>query len=180
MFIDTNTKQLRRDGDYFTVTPQGVRDKVKPLCTFCANTECQIIKQINAATANKCAHAPVLSCREFIPWLGFSVTDGLMLNRWNTIRIGKSWASRLRPGDTVAIGNLRTKTIVRKMRVEMVVVTSLAKACKFHGGCNHYSIAKLTPHEDIGTAMMKIIRNAYGTSIALPHKEASVIYLQSI
>ena len=178
MLPNTDTKKLRRDGDkYFTVTPQGVLDRAVSLCSRCGEYSCDIREAAKAAIDRQRAEVKILSCKEFVPVISFSVTDGLLLDKWNTIRIGKAWTTRLRIGDKVAIADLRRRIIVRQMFVERVVITTIGDACKTHAGRNHVMLGKSVSEEDMEEAMLRTLRSAYGTAFAHPDKDASVIYL---
>jgi hypothetical protein len=120
----------------------------------------------------------ILSCGEFVPSLGFSVTKGLGLSRWNTVRVGLAWQKRLDLGQRVAIVDVKLEQVTRVMKVVGVYSGPVVDMCLEHAHMNHAVIESGKIGQEASDALLKILRNAYGSMFVTGEKQATVIYLE--
>lgn len=168
----TDTRRLKRvTGDYFTVEPAGALFFEPALCDYCGRIDCALRDMIDAN-----AIATVRACRLFIPVLGFSVTAGLDLPRWNTVRLGAAWPKRVRPGEHIAIVDTRAGRLIKHMAVERMVVASLGTILEEHAGQNHAVLG--SKPENAVAHLRKILRGSYGTTYTRVDRMATALYLR--
>ena len=178
-----DTKRIKRDGKHFTVEPRSALDRQHiMICDNCAREKCRIYNYMNRQISDGYS-MKVMECESFIPALGFSVLDGLDLPYWNTIRVGGAWANRLLPKHVVAIIDTKNSKVVGHARVESTHAGTLSQMVEKHARMNHamkheVMHGKTLPVDsEIQARMMRILKNANGTNIAAPDRQASVIYL---
>ena len=169
--IDTRRLKRLPDGMFTmlraTEVPEGLG-----LCETCGNQACPV-----RARTDEYAKVTIHACHIYIPSIGFSVTAGLDLPNWNTIRIGAAWPKRLKTGDEICIVNTKDNVVVRNMLVESMVTGPLLEIIRDHARNNH-AIQSLKP-EDPEKEMLRILRNAYGTNFASPDRMATALYLEN-
>lgn len=176
---DMDTRMIRRlESDAFTVESQSAITAARRLCDHCATEKCHIRNYLKRNTSAM-LQIKVESCATFTPALGFSVLTGLDAPRWNTVRLGKAWAERLKPRQRVAIVDTTSRRIMRYMRVERAEAATLSQIVATHATRNHALVGRALSAEEASAALTKILQNAYGRNYAAPGKPASVIYLQS-
>lgn len=175
-----DSKRLKRVEDGFTVEPAASLGGKPAICDHCAREKCKIRNYVKRSQR---AQMKVTTCKDFIPALGFSVLGGLDLPYWNTIRIGGAWARRLLSGHNVAIADTKNNKIVGYAEVESVHIGTLGQMIELHARMNHaikheIEHGKTLPVDtEIQARMTRILKNAHGTNIAAPDRQASVIYL---
>ncbi|MDX5412857.1 MAG: hypothetical protein LPK02_07395 [Rhodobacterales bacterium] len=182
-----DTRSIRRledvePGDHFTIDPaSSIQTPGRSICNHCGRQKCKLRAYLSRVPVEM-AVARVQSCAWFIPVLGFSVLDGLDLVEWNTVRIGAAWSNRLQVGKRVYIANTVAKKIVGSAVVTYSDTARLDQILAMHAVQNHAIQAEIatgkTRPEDAATRLLRILKNAYGTSIAAESRPASVIYLR--
>lgn len=176
---DMNTRPLKRlpNGHFTAERLSGLSDDPS-LCRYCGRIDCPLRGRIERA-AGDYARVAIRTCAAFVPALGFSVTQGLDLPRWNTVRIGGAWASRLRKGDRVAIIDSKAGAILRHMRVAYVECGKMERTLRDHALDNHAIQAKgISDRDQAATELRRILRSAYGTRIAGDDRSATAIGLE--
>lgn len=111
---------------------------------------------------------------DFIPPL-----EGLS-GEFNTIRIGVTWARKLKAGDTVFLMDNKERVIFGTAQVTAIHQGTLEEICALHGKNNHTQLAASVEVGtlDVAAAMMGVMKKIYGPHIALPNKKTTAIYLQ--
>lgn len=181
-----DTRSIRRledvePGDHFTIdAASSIQTPGRSICNHCGRQKCKLRSYL-ARVPQEMAVARVQSCAWFIPVLGFSVLSGLDLPQWNTVRVGRAWASRLQPGKMVYIANTVDKKIIGQAEVLTSATAKLDQILETHAHMNHAIQVEIadgkTLRDDAPARLLRILKNAYGTSIAQPDRDASVIYL---
>lgn len=103
--------------------------------------------------------------------------DGVL--PFNTFRIGKVWASRVKDGDTVYLMDKKKMLIFGRATVGAVFTGKLRELAETHAVFNHNQI----DNPDVESAPARLIANMqkrYGPHIAHDNKLTTVIYLRRI
>lgn len=170
--IETNVRNVKRldDGSYSAITK--AQKGIESLCIRCANnSNCSELDQIQ--TLNK-ASAKIISCLNYQWPIAFRNVQGTE-HKFNTMRLGKAWYSRLKKGDIV--GLLNTSGIL--YGYAKVISTHLLEksvAIRDHAIHNHLMLNKT--REYALERFEKEMRASYGNMIYNNNFEISVIYLQ--
>jgi hypothetical protein len=102
-------------------------------------------------------------------------------DEFNTIRLGKKWATRLDLGQYVLLVDARDEIAFGLAVVQYLEVGKLAFICDHYGDRNHTQIGFEVAQCGIaGARVLEVIRKMYGPHIALPTKTATVIGLRRI
>lgn len=177
-----DTRRIRRTDDgAFTVESVATLNRSGTICDHCARRSCRYRGYMKRA---KFVRLEAMSCNLFLPALGFSVLKGLDLETWNTFRLGGAWAKRLSPGEDVAVIDTKNNRFVGMARVESVYLGDLDTLLAQHASANHAIIHEYTHEglrlEDAGDRLMRILKNAYGSTYTHGERTATVIYLRKI
>lgn len=106
-----------------------------------------------------------------------------MSGEFNTIRIGITWAKKLKAGDLVFLMNNKERAIFGTARVIEVHLGTLEEICQQHGHMNHTQKSAephTLPAAETALRMMQVITKIYGPHIALPSKKTTAIYLSRV
>lgn len=176
-----DSKRLKRleYTNRFTVEPlSSFKYPDNLLCNHCARDKCKFKRY--AERHRDTLELRVTNCADFIPALGFSVLSGLHLSEWNTIRVGNAWSNRLQVGQQAAIFDTKNNQFVKFASVTGIHSGNILDMVDQHALHNHAVAAEITSgrtnEQDANVRMMRILKNAYGTNIASPDRDASVIY----
>jgi hypothetical protein len=126
-----------------------------------------------------CADFAATECREFAPILKFKPPLLGFEGDFNTFRLGPAWHSRVAVGDTVALMNAKTGEIFMRAKVTAVHLGDKREMAELYGKDGHRLKAQGIT-ENVGEAMLKRLKNAYGTRAFNNAAQATVIYLRAI
>lgn len=126
-----------------------------------------------------CADFAATECREFAPILKFKPPLLGFEGNFATFRLGAAWSRRVAPGDTVALMNAKTGEIFMYAEVTAVYLGDKREMAELHGKNGHRLKAKGIV-ENVGEAMLKCLKNAYGTRAFNNASQATVIYLRAV
>ena len=126
---------------------------------------------------NLCTDFAATECEEFMETLSFRPPLKGFEDEFNTIRLGKAWASRARVDDVVALQNGRTKEVFGYAKIQSIHVGDRDEMVRLHAANNHAIRALNLPKEDQAERSLKRLRNAYGKRVFDRSAEATVVYL---
>lgn len=96
---------------------------------------------------------------------------------FNTFRLGLFYSKCLKPGETVAIVDNKSKAVVGYASVEQVFTGHLEEMLKSHAPANHAVISFDQGHHQ---RLAEILTKFYGPHIATPTRKTTVVYLRRI
>lgn len=97
-------------------------------------------------------------------------------DEFNTIRIGRKWAS-LAIGSTVLLMDEKRKVVFGSARVLDVTVGPLSALCAVYAAENHTELGQTGDHAD---RLYQLLRRIYGPHIVTPTKIATCIKLKRL
>ncbi|WP_028449771.1 hypothetical protein [Chitinibacter tainanensis] len=169
MTLDTNYRYVRlTPAGYITTSKQAD----KSLCAHCGNQlACE-----RAVLAPYSSAQRITECSDFLPVIAFQ-SDAGMTARFNTIRVGKAWAERVKIGTRVGLVSTKTGQIFGYGEVDAVYAGELQDVCDNFGADNHTLLGKEV--DEPGKAIWRVLRNCYG-NLAMQNKYATAIYMKRV
>lgn len=160
MTIDTNLRSLRRLDSGFTMFNRS-NEKAKHLCSHCARqTTCEVLDELQTVEEQIACDVVMRTCSLYITPLVFRNAAGLNCEEFNTIRLGKAWEDRLKPGDSC--GFLTPQGSIIGVGTVKEVKTVSRRGLRKYAPHNHMLIQeKLGPTQAL-KRLMSIMRESYG------------------
>lgn len=169
-----NYTNVKRVGEFFSIANKQESQRMHiDLCEKCAiNKKCSTLKALNR---RKNIIAPVKQCKTFVPYIVFSVLDGLDEPMFNTMRPYTAWARRLRLGDTVMLYDSLNDQVIGERTVNQIEQGDKQVMLNDHAGNNHYCLYK--EFENPAEELEKLLIRSMGKNFYNASNEMSVIYL---
>ena len=155
--IDTDTRQLRRDG----VTGEYFTGAGKIPCDHCGH---QFI----------CQAKPRISCAEFLPAIPFTDEAG-MQKLFNTIRVGMAWTRRLYSGQVISLYSPKSKIIFGHGRVLHTAAGPIDDMLAQHAHANHLMLPESS--EEAPSILHGWLKQNYGPRIINETTRITAIYI---
>lgn len=99
-------------------------------------------------------------------------------SEFNTVRLGLTYAKRLKAGDTVFLLDEKERKVFGTAEVVSVETGKLGEICLNHAAKNHTELLSTDGHE--AERLFKLLQKIYGPHAAVPEKKATVIYLKRL
>jgi hypothetical protein len=175
--FDTNLRRIRMtETGRWTLMTDKDRAKAIHLCDFCAINSMCITQQRLASIVTEFEVGAVISeCPGYRPHLSFRDEIGLDGN-FNTVRLGKAWADRLREGALVTLWNSIKDREIGVAKVKSCIVGPWQDVAPKHAHRNHTQVDQ--PREGAEDRLYEILRKGYGPHLMKPDRLVTAIYLE--
>jgi len=151
-----------------------------PLCDGCGKADtCATLKSKKRLEKKSGATLSVSECAAFMYCLVFQDPKGTGAPRFNTIRLGKAWSARVRPGDHVALVN-KAGQVYGIVEVEDTETWDKESIVYNNAWMNHLYIGTGMDLEQAGLDLLRRMPGIYGNLIYKNNKEATVIRLRQV
>lgn len=183
--INTDLKALKvKAYGCYTINTKPVtehRDKRGTLCDYCCNKDsCSIIGSLNTAKNNFASRFSIVidDCSEYVPPIKFLDLTGTS-SRFNTFRLGKAWAGRVRNGTVIGMVDERSE-VIGHARVEGLHVVTKKQAYKKYAKDNHIFVDQDISRARAGREMESLLPKLYGPLFVNNNSHITVIKLRRI
>lgn len=171
--VQRNLKRL--PSGEFAASKDGTKNV--PLCLACgAQPRCRLFKDLAKV---HWAAITVIRCQKFVPVIGFRAPIVGLDRTFNTMRLGKSWSERLKPGDFVALTDTKDDSIIGHARVTHVEVGAFDTMVWAHGAENHLVVDSPKGRNACIEEVRHVLKKSYGKFIT-PDSLLTAIYLSRV
>lgn len=174
--IDTNLRSVKRHPGGASVLTK-TQLQARQLCQHCARLyDCETAAMMRSM-AQKGTELLVKTCRHYSFPIPFRDTQGLDRERFNTIRMGTAFYSRLRVGDRVGLLNGERTNLGTAIVKELHCGPKDAMLMEFAAG-NHLLLGEPITRAEAAIKMARILRNSYGKLVYENNDQVTVVVLQ--
>lgn len=167
----------RTDAGRFTIETVAEKKREVLLCDTCGiNDQCPV--RLMMEKAESFVTLSVRNCEKYIPSIGFMPPMIGLERQFNTLRVGKGWFERLRPGDKIALVNTKTEKIEGYAEVTHVYYGNYNDMLERHAVYNHVA-CKRAPGQSAQSYVGEVLRKAHGHFLS-ENSTLTAIYLRRL
>ncbi|CAO3459985.1 hypothetical protein [Azospirillum argentinense] len=175
--FSTNLRRLRlAENGRWTLLSAADQKKAIHLCDYCTlNAACLAARRVRQVRDDHPVAAVIADCAGYRPAVSFRDDRGLDA-RFNTVRIGRAWAERVKKGAFVTLWHGPGEEPIGTARVLGSKAGVYREVAPLHARFNHTQLG-LDP-EGAEARLLKVLVASYGSTFMTAERQVSVIYME--